>query len=97
MNMVRLSPKKDNTIVIFTSEHGPQFPFAKWTCYDQGLKTSFIVKWPDHIKEGSRNTALTQYVDVVPTLLDVIGVDTKNIDTGTKDAKGYAGFDGEKF
>ena len=97
VDMVRHSPKKDNTIIIFTSEQGPQFPFAKWTCYDQGLKTSFIVNWLGHIKSGSRNNALTQYVDVVPTLLDVVGVDPTAIDTGNKSVKGNEDFDGKSF
>ncbi len=29
----------ENTVFIFTSEQGHQFPFAKWTCYDAGLQT----------------------------------------------------------
>lgn len=35
----------ENTVFIFTSEQGHQFPFAKWTCYDAGLQTGFIVRW----------------------------------------------------
>ncbi len=97
MKMIEESHKAKNTIVIFTSEQGAQFPFAKWTLYDEGLKTSFIVKWPDHIEKGTRNKALTQYVDVVPTLLDIIGVNPESIKTGNKDAKGYDGFDGKSF
>ena len=89
--------ENNNTMIIFTSEHGPQFPFAKWTCYDQGLKTSFIVKWPGHVKPGSRNAAMTQYVDVVPTLLDLVGVNAKSIETGVNDAYGNTGFDGKSF
>lgn len=97
VDMVRHSPNGKNTIIIFTSEHGPQFPFAKWTCYDQGLKTGFIINWPGHITAGTRTQALTQYVDVVPTLLDLIGVDPDGIATGTKDTSGKEGFDGRSF
>ncbi|MEO1011124.1 MAG: sulfatase-like hydrolase/transferase, partial [Bacteroidota bacterium] len=50
LELVERANKTDNTISIFTSEQGSQFPFAKWTCYDQGLKTAFIVKWPGKIK-----------------------------------------------
>ena len=38
----------ENTVFIFTSEQGHQFPFAKWTCYDAGLQTGFIVRWTQH-------------------------------------------------
>lgn len=89
--------KADNTIIIFTSEQGSSFPFAKWTCYDLGLKTAFIVRWPGKILEGTRNDALTQYVDVIPTLLEAAGKNPGEIETGAVDTRGYMGFDGKSF
>lgn len=89
--------KTDNTIVIFTSEQGSSFPFAKWTCYDLGLKTSFIIKWPGNVKSGTRNDALTQYVDVVPTLLNAVGEQHERINTGIESVNGGSGFDGRSF
>jgi N-sulfoglucosamine sulfohydrolase len=74
MDYLEEAGKLENTIVIFTSEQGSgSFPMAKWTCYDLGLKTAFIVKWPGKVKPGSRNNALTQYVDVVPTFWKLQG------------------------
>lgn len=61
----------ENTIFIFTSEQGNSFPFAKFTCYDSGLHTAFIVKWPKKIKPGSETDALIDYTDVVPTFIDI--------------------------
>lgn len=89
--------ERDNTIVFFTSEQGSGMPFGKWTNYDNGLKTAFIVRWPGKIEEGSRTDALTQYVDVVPTILDLLGGKPESIDTGTPDAYGNTGFDGKSF
>lgn len=63
----------ENTLFVFTSEHGFTFPFAKWTCYGQGLHTGFIARWPGKIKPGSVSSALCEYVDVVPTLIDIAG------------------------
>jgi len=98
MNIAKKSGRIDNTIIIFTSEQGSgTIPFAKWTCYDAGLKTAFIIKYPGKIKEGSRNSALTQYVDIVPTLIDIAGGDPAKINTGVKDAYAYTGFDGKSF
>ena len=87
----------DNTIVIFTSEQGSQLPFAKWTCYDLGLKTAFIIRWPGKIQAGSRNDALTQYVDVVPTLIEATGQNPDNFKTMRLSGKEDAGFDGISF
>lgn len=63
----------DNTIVIFTSEQGYSFPFGKWTCYDEGLQTGFIVRWPGVVKPGTTTDAMCEYVDVTPTLTDIAG------------------------
>lgn len=63
---------KNDTIFIFTSEQGSSLPFGKWTNYDSGLQTAFIVRWPNNVKAGSVSNALIEYVDVVPTLIDVV-------------------------
>ena len=63
----------DDTIFIFTSEQGHQFPFAKWTCYDAGLQTAFIVRWKGVTQPGTTTDALCEYVDVTPTLVDIAG------------------------
>ncbi|MEM9718886.1 MAG: sulfatase [Bacteroidota bacterium] len=98
MDIIGQSSKlKENTLFIFTSEQGSQFPFGKWTCYDHGLKTAFIVRWPRKVAPGSSNDALTQYIDVVPTLLEAAGIDWKNVQTGAVDEYGNANFDGESF
>lgn len=97
LKYVEKAKKTDNTISIFTSEQGYSFPFGKWTCYDLGLKTAFIAKWPGKIEANSRNNAMTQYVDVIPTLLDLIGESPKDIDTGIADTYGDTGFDGISF
>jgi len=98
MKIVDASGSKDDTILMFTSEQGSSFPFGgKWTCYDAGLKTAFILRWPARVKAGSSTQAMTQYVDVTPTLIAAAGGDPKAIDTGRADAKGYTGFDGRSF
>jgi uncharacterized sulfatase len=63
----------DNTLLIFAGEQGNAFPFAKWTCYDSGLKSAFIARWPGVTAPGSVSEALVEYVDVTPTLIDVAG------------------------
>jgi len=67
------SGKADNTLVLFTSEQGSQFPGCKWTNWDTGLHTALIARWPGKIEEGQRTDALVQYSDVLPTLVDAAG------------------------
>ena len=98
IKIVDESGRKDSTIVIFTSEQGSSFPFGgKWSCYETGLKTAFIVRWPARIKAGTRNKAMTQYVDVVPTLIEAAEGNPESIKTGRQDAHGKTGFDGRSF
>jgi uncharacterized sulfatase len=63
----------DRTLVIFTSEQGAQFPGCKWTNWEQGVHTGFVVRWPGKVAAGSRTDALIQYADVLPTLLEAAG------------------------
>ena len=58
------------------SEQGSSFPFAKWTCYEVGLASGMVARWPGKVKAGSSNRALVEYCDVTPTLLDVVGLKT---------------------
>ena len=66
----------DNTLVMVVSEQGSGFPFAKWTCYEMGLASGMIVRWPGRVKPGAASDALIEYCDVTPTLLDAAGVPT---------------------
>ncbi len=65
-----------DTLVLFSSEQGSQFPGNKWTCWDTGLHTALVARWPGQIAAGTRTDALVQYADVVPTLLDLAGAQT---------------------
>jgi uncharacterized sulfatase len=63
----------DNTIFVFASEQGNSLPFSKWTCYNVGLKSALIVRWPKRIKPNSVSNALVEYSDITPTFIDIAG------------------------
>jgi uncharacterized sulfatase len=63
----------DNTLAIVVSEQGSSFPFGKWTCYDTGLQSAFIARWPGKIEPGTVSDALIEYVDVLPTYIEAAG------------------------
>ncbi|MGC9198500.1 MAG: sulfatase-like hydrolase/transferase [Acidobacteriaceae bacterium] len=71
--VLRDSPEADHTVVVFSSDHGMPFPFAKATCYNYGSRTPALISWPGM---GSPRTFedLTQNIDYLPTILDVLGV-----------------------
>ncbi len=98
LEFVEDSGKADNTIVIFTSEQGSSIPFGgKWSCYENGLKTAWIMRWPGKIKPGTRTSAQTQYVDFAPTMIEIAGGDPTKASAGIPDADGKITMDGKSF
>ncbi len=65
----------DNTLVMVTSEQGNSFAFAKWTCYDSGLQSALICRWPGKIEAGTTSTAMVEYIDITPTFLQAAGAE----------------------
>ena len=65
-----------NTLVIAVSEQGSGFPFAKWTCFELGLTSGMLARWPGKIEAGSKSDALVEYCDVAPTFLEAAGEET---------------------
>ncbi len=65
---------EDNTLVVFLSDHGAAFPFAKAQCYLNSTKTPLIVKWPGKIEAGSMNsTHFVTGIDLMPTMMEIAG------------------------
>lgn len=64
----------ENTLVIFTADHGLPFPRAKGTLYDPGINVSFLARWPGQIPRGTNEATLTSNVDVMPTVLEAAGI-----------------------
>jgi arylsulfatase A-like enzyme len=64
------------TWVVFMTDHGPALPRAKSTLYDAGTGIAMIVRPPRALSTAPRvYDELFSGVDLVPTLLDLLGVD----------------------
>ncbi|WAJ71795.1 sulfatase family protein [Catenovulum adriaticum] len=79
MNMLEESGEANNTLAIYLSEQGSNFPFAKWTLYDNGHRAAALMRWPNNINREQETEAIIQYADIVPTLIEAAGGDTTNI------------------
>lgn len=66
---------QDETLIIFTTEHGIAFPRAKGSCYDAGIEAALILRYPGVADGGETYDELLSNVDVLPTILDIVGVD----------------------
>lgn len=61
----------DDTLVIFTTDHGLAFPGAKATLTDRGLGVLLIVRGPGGFTGGKVHDALVTHLDLFPTICDV--------------------------
>ncbi len=69
----------NNTLVMFLSDNGMAFPFAKTNCYLNSTRTPWIARWPGKISPGSVDKEnFISGVDFTPTVLDVTGVEAPN-------------------
>ncbi len=65
---------RENTIVVFLSDNGMAFPYAKTNCYLNSTKTPLIVSWPKNIKTGHDKDTFVSGIDLMPTLLELINI-----------------------
>jgi N-sulfoglucosamine sulfohydrolase len=65
----------ENTLVIFTTDHGLAFPGAKATLFDRGLGVMLIMRGPGGFAGGKVHDALVSHLDIYPTLCDLAGVE----------------------
>jgi N-sulfoglucosamine sulfohydrolase len=65
----------DETIVVFTTDHGDGLPRAKRWLYDSGLHIPLVVRWPGQLPAGEVREELVSGVDFAPTFLDLAGAE----------------------
>jgi len=75
LNALDDSGLADNTLIIFTTDHGMPFPGAKATLYDRGLGVMLILRGPEPFNGGHVNDALVSHVDLFPTICDYLEID----------------------
>ncbi|MCZ8516684.1 sulfatase [Paenibacillus filicis] len=74
MEALNESGLENDTLVIFTTDHGPAFPFMKCNLYDTGIGVSLILKYPGNSKKGEAIDALVSQIDLFPTICDFLNL-----------------------
>jgi len=64
----------DNTVVIYTTDHGPAFPTMKCNLTDHGISVALIMRFPDGAHAGNVCDAMVSHIDVTPTLHELMGL-----------------------
>lgn len=78
MSTLRESGLDDNTIVVFTSDHGDMLYSLdlKWKVwpYEESIRVPFIIRYPGTIPAGARSDVLLGTCDIMPSLLSLCGI-----------------------
>jgi arylsulfatase A len=79
-----------NTLILFTSDNGPQFGGegqdcttrfncglhgAKGSVYEGGIRVPMVLRWPDELPGARHFDDMVHFVDWLPTLLTVAGIE----------------------
>ncbi|NIJ44854.1 arylsulfatase A-like enzyme [Wenyingzhuangia heitensis] len=82
---------EDNTLIMFTSDNGahdagganPKYFNStaglrgiKRDLYEGGIRAPFVATWPGKIKPGTLTNHVSAFWDVMPTLAEIVGVET---------------------
>ena len=70
---------EDETIFVFTSDHGEMFGahgrMNKNIFYEEAARIPFLMKWPGHVPAKQVSDACLSNVDIMPTLLGLLGIE----------------------
>jgi arylsulfatase A-like enzyme len=73
LEVLRETGLEENTLLVFSVDHGAHFPRAKATNYDPGIEVPLIIRWPEgEIGGGRTSDFYCSHVDFFPTLLDLL-------------------------
>ena len=65
----------ENTVILFTTDHGLPFPGMKCHLYDEGMGVSFVMRYPGMPQTHKVSKALLSQTDVFPTLCEILGLE----------------------
>ena len=80
LNCLETTGLRDNTIVVFTADHGEMMGshqlMHKSVWYDESLLVPFIVRWPERIRKGCDDLLLSA-PDIMPSFLSMMGQESR--------------------
>ncbi|MCU6712025.1 sulfatase [Paenibacillus sp. J5C_2022] len=72
---LRQSGKEDDTLLIFTTDHGIPFPRMKCHLYDTGIGVALMMRMPGGRWGGKAVDGLVSQIDLFPTICELTGLE----------------------
>ncbi len=81
LNAVENMGIRENTIVIFMSDNGPNSTYytaglraKKGSVYENGIRSPFVIQWPKGFRGRRKFNDPAMHIDLLPTLADACGI-----------------------
>lgn len=91
LNKLETAGVRDNTLIVYISDHGADFPRGKGSIYENGTRIPMIVNDPRSFSKGKVENGMVSTIDILPTMLRAAqipvprhlpGVELQDIDSG---------------
>ncbi|MFW6309015.1 MAG: sulfatase [bacterium] len=76
LDTLRETELMEDTLIIFTTDHGIAFPRMKCNLYDTGIGVALIIKSPHTDQKGIVTDELVSQLDIFPTICDLLDMET---------------------
>lgn len=93
LDALERSGHREDTIVLLTTDHGLAYPFEKCTLLDAGTGVLLAMRVPGSHPRRRSFEGLISHVDVLPTLLDLLGIEKPGYLEGVSHAALFLGED----
>lgn len=71
---------REDTLILFTADHGEMLYdhrlWTKFTFFEQSVCVPLMFSWPGQVAGGRVTDALVEHIDLFPTLMDFLGIET---------------------
>lgn len=74
LNELRNTGELDNTLIVYISDHGADFPRGKGSVYEHGVRIPMIVRHPSQFLTGDVEEGFVTTLDLLPTMLKTAGL-----------------------
>lgn len=74
LDQLRKTGAQDNTLVIYISDHGADFPRGKGSVYENGTRIPMIVNYPNGFESSKVEDRLVSTIDILPTMLKAANI-----------------------